>query len=218
MTADFAERERSAATAFAHMARDEGIERVVYLGGLGEPARSTSGAGRRPRRCSPAEGPPLTYFRAAMVIGAESESYRMLRYLVQRLPAMIAPSWLRNRTQPIAEADVLEYLAQAAERPETAGREVQIGGPDVVTYRELLERDGRRARHASPADGARPAAHAAAVLALDRPGHAGGRRRGAATDRGPGRRHRGEDPARLALRRGPDGRPRPSRARAEEGG
>ena len=84
------------------------------------------------------EGPPLTYFRAAMVIGAESESYRMLRYLVQRLPAMIAPSWLRNRTQPIAEADVLEYLAQAAERPETAGREIQIGGPDVVTYQELL--------------------------------------------------------------------------------
>ena len=84
------------------------------------------------------EGPPLTWFRAGMVIGPESESYRTLRYLVQRLPAMIAPAWLRNRTQPIAIEDVLAYLAQAAERPETAGREIQIGGPDVLTYAELL--------------------------------------------------------------------------------
>ena len=69
-----------------------------------------------------------------MVIGPESEGYRTLRHLVKRLPAMIAPAWLRNRTQPIAIDDVLAYLVQAAERPETAGREIQIGGPDVVTY------------------------------------------------------------------------------------
>ncbi len=136
---DFAERERSAATAFAHMARDEGIERVVYLGGLGDARSEHLRSRAETAKVLAREGPPLTYFRAAMVIGAESESYRMLRYLVQRLPAMIAPSWLRNRTQPIAEADVLEYLAQAAERPETAGSEIQIGGPDVVTYQELLE-------------------------------------------------------------------------------
>ena len=79
------------------------------------------------------------YFRAAMVIGAGSESYRTVRYLVERLPAMIAPAWLRNETQPIAIDDVLEYLAQAAERPEAAGREIQIGGPDVMTYAELLD-------------------------------------------------------------------------------
>ena len=85
------------------------------------------------------EGPPLTYFRAGMVIGAKSESYRTLRYLVERLPAMIAPAWLRNRTQPIAVADLLEYLAQAGERPESAGREIQIGGSDVVTYGGLLD-------------------------------------------------------------------------------
>jgi uncharacterized protein YbjT (DUF2867 family) len=135
---DFAEREHSAATAFAHMAREEGIERVVYLGGLGDARSEHLRSRAETAQVLAREGPPLTYFRAAMVIGAASESYRMLRYLVQRLPAMIAPSWLRNRTQPIAEADVLEYLAQAAERPETAGREVQIGGPDVVTYAELL--------------------------------------------------------------------------------
>ena len=75
-----------------------------------------------------------------MVIGAESECYRTLRYLVERLPAMIAPAWLRNRTQPIAIEDVLAYLAQAAERPRAAGREIQIGGPDVLTYGEMLDR------------------------------------------------------------------------------
>ena len=135
----FAERERQAASNFAALARDEGVERVVYLGGLGDEPSSEHLASRaETARVLADEGPPLTWFRAGMVIGPESESYRTLRYLVQRLPAMIAPAWLRNRTQPIAIEDVLAYLAQAAERPETAGREVQIGGPDVLTYAELL--------------------------------------------------------------------------------
>jgi uncharacterized protein YbjT (DUF2867 family) len=135
----FAERERRAAANFARMAKDEGVERVVYLGGLGD-ERSEHLKSRAATAATLAdEGPPLVYFRAAMVIGAASESYRTLRYLVERLPAMIAPSWLRNRTQPIAIDDVLEYLAQAAERPEAAGREIQIGGPDVMTYSELLD-------------------------------------------------------------------------------
>jgi uncharacterized protein YbjT (DUF2867 family) len=135
----FAERERRAATNFARMAKDEGVERVVYLGGLGD-ERSEHLKSRAATAATLAdEGPPLVYFRAAMVIGAASESYRTLRFLVERLPAMIAPSWLRNRTQPIAVDDVLEYLAQAAERPDAAGREIQIGGPDVMTYAELLD-------------------------------------------------------------------------------
>ena len=135
----FAERERQAAANFARMAKDEGVERVVYLGGLGD-ERSEHLKSRAATAATLAdEGPPLVYFRAAMVIGAASESYRTLRFLVERLPAMIAPSWLRNRTQPIAIDDVLEYLAQAAERPEAAGREIQIGGPDVMTYSELLD-------------------------------------------------------------------------------
>ena len=135
----FAERERRAAENFARMAREEGVERVVYLGGLGD-ERSEHLKSRAATAATLAEhGPPLTNLRAAMVIGAASESYRTVRYLVGRLPAMIAPAWLRNRTQPIAIADVLEYLVQAAERPEADGREVQIGGPDVLTYSELLD-------------------------------------------------------------------------------
>jgi uncharacterized protein YbjT (DUF2867 family) len=135
----FAERERRAAANFAGMAAAEGVERMVYLGGLGD-ARSEHLRSRAATAEALAEhGPPLVYFRAAMVIGAGSESYRTVRYLVERLPAMIAPSWLRNRTQPIAIDDVLEYLVQAAERPEAAGREVQIGGPDVLTYSQLLD-------------------------------------------------------------------------------
>jgi uncharacterized protein YbjT (DUF2867 family) len=135
----FAERERRAAANFAGMAAAEGVERIVYLGGLGD-ERSEHLRSRAATAEALAEhGPPLVYFRAAMVIGAGSESYRTVRYLVERLPAMIAPSWLRNRTQPIAIDDVLEYLVQAAERPEAAGREVQIGGPDVLTYSQLLD-------------------------------------------------------------------------------
>jgi uncharacterized protein YbjT (DUF2867 family) len=137
--ADFAERERRAASNFARMATDEGVERVVYLGGLGDESSEHLKSRAATARTLAEEGPPLTYFRAAMVIGSSSESYRTLRYLVERLPAMIAPRWLRNRTQPIAVRDVLEYLAQAAERPDAEGLEIQIGGPDVMTYAELLD-------------------------------------------------------------------------------
>ena len=134
----FAEREHRAASNFARMAKEEGVERVVYLGGLGD-ERSEHLRSRAATAATLAqEGPPLVYFRAGMVVGAESESYRTVRYLVERLPAMIAPAWLRNRTQPIAIDDVLEYLAQAAELPDAAGLEVQIGGPDVLTYSEVL--------------------------------------------------------------------------------
>jgi uncharacterized protein YbjT (DUF2867 family) len=135
----FADRERRAAENFARMARDEGVERVVYLGGLGD-ERSEHLKSRAATAEALAEhGPPLVYFRAAMVIGAGSESYRTVRHLVGRLPVMIAPAWLRNRTQPIAIDDVLEYLVQAAERPEAAGQAIQIGGPDVMTYADMLD-------------------------------------------------------------------------------
>jgi uncharacterized protein YbjT (DUF2867 family) len=137
---DFAERARRAAGNFAAMAREEGIERVVYLGGLGDRPTSEHLASREETgKVQAADGPPLTWIRAGMVVGPGSESYRALRYLVKRLPAMIAPSWLRNRTQPIADADVIEYLVQAGGRPASGGREIQIGGPDVVTYGELLD-------------------------------------------------------------------------------
>ena len=136
---DFAARERRAASAFARMAATEGVKRVVYLGGLGEPRSEHLRSRAETARVLASEGPTLTYLRASMVIGAQSESYRMLRYLVERLPAMIAPAWLRNRSQPIAAADMLEYLAQAGERGEAAGLEVQVGGADVLTYGHLLD-------------------------------------------------------------------------------
>lgn len=139
--ADFAARERQAAIAFARMASDEGVGRVVYLGGLGDRPQSEHLRSRHETALALREhGPPLTYFRASMVVGAKSESYRTLRYLVQRLPAMIAPAWLKNDTQPIAIDDALAYLVQAPSIAASAGREIQIGGPDVLTYADMLDR------------------------------------------------------------------------------
>ena len=137
---DFEERERRAARAFASMASGEDVGRVAYLGGLGEEPGSRHLRSRHETALILGEnGPPLTYFRAAMVVGAQSESYRTLRYLVQRLPAMIAPAWLKTPTQPIGVDDVVAYLSQAPDVPLSAGREVQIGGPDVLSYGEMLD-------------------------------------------------------------------------------
>ena len=123
------------------MARTEGIARVVYLGGLGDSRRSKHLRSRRETAVALARhGPPLTYFRAGMVVGAPSESYRTLRYLVERLPAMIAPAWLKNAMQPIAIDDTLSYLVQAPSIAGSTGREIQIGGPDVLSYGEMLDR------------------------------------------------------------------------------
>ena len=137
----FAEREQAGASNFAQMAKSEGVKRVVYLGGLGDESESEHLRSRhRTAQVLAAEGPPLTYFRAAMVVGAGSESYRTLRYLVGRLPVMIAPSWLRTDTQPIGIDATVEYLRRAPEVPESEGREVQIGGPDVLSYSAMLDR------------------------------------------------------------------------------
>jgi uncharacterized protein YbjT (DUF2867 family) len=139
--AGFSAREREGARNFARLAKREGVERVVYLGGLGDESESEHLRSRHETACAlAAEGPPLTYFRAAMVVGAGSESYRTLRYLVRRLPVMIAPTWLRSPTQPIGIDATVEYLRRAPEVPESTGREVQIGGPDVLSYAEMLDR------------------------------------------------------------------------------
>jgi uncharacterized protein YbjT (DUF2867 family) len=137
----FAERERIGAGNFAQMAKREGVERIVYLGGLGDESKSKHLRSRHETaRILAAKGPPLTYFRAAMIVGAGSESYRTLRYLVRRLPVMIGPSWLRIDTQPIGIDAAIGYLLRAPEIPESEGREVQIGGPDVLSYSEMLDR------------------------------------------------------------------------------
>ncbi|MGE5636852.1 MAG: NAD(P)H-binding protein [Nocardioidaceae bacterium] len=137
----FDERERQGALNFARMARRDGVRRVVYLGGLGDTSTSKHLRSRHETALTLAsEGPPLTYFRAAMVVGAGSESYRTLRYLVKRLPVMIAPAWLKTATQPIGIDDVIEYLRRAPDIAESEGREVQIGGPDVLSYGDMLDR------------------------------------------------------------------------------
>ena len=136
---EFEARERVAAENFARMAKREGIQRVVYLGGLGDHPRSEHLRSRQRTADLLAElGPPLTYLRAGMVVGAGSESYRTLRYLVQRLPAMIGPAWLEQPTQPIGIDDVVAYLRSVPDVHESTGREVQIGGPDVLTYGDML--------------------------------------------------------------------------------
>ncbi|HEX3263408.1 MAG TPA: NAD(P)H-binding protein [Solirubrobacterales bacterium] len=138
---DFERREAQAASNFARMAAADGVDRVVYLGGLGGEAASPHLRSRHhTAEILQAAGPPLTYFRAAMVVGAESESYRTLRYLVQRLPVMIAPTWLQTDTQPIGIDDVVAYLSRAPLVEESRGREVQIGGPDVLSYGDMLDR------------------------------------------------------------------------------
>jgi uncharacterized protein YbjT (DUF2867 family) len=138
---DFEEREKRTARNFAEMAKREGVHRVVYLGGLGDEPKSKHLRSRaQTAEVLREHGPPLTYFRAAMVVGGRSESYRTLRYLVQRLPAMIAPAWLKTPTQPIAVDDVVAYLRSAPDVPESEGREVQIGGPNVLSYGEMLDR------------------------------------------------------------------------------
>jgi uncharacterized protein YbjT (DUF2867 family) len=137
---DFEEQERTAARNFARMARDEEVERVAYLGGLGDqPGSKHLRSRHETAKVLEEHGPPLTYFRAAMVVGSKSESFLTLRYLVERLPAMIAPAWLKTPTQPIGIDDVVAYLAAAPEIAASEGREVQIGGPDVLSYGEMLD-------------------------------------------------------------------------------
>jgi uncharacterized protein YbjT (DUF2867 family) len=141
---DFDRRERLGATNFARMAKREGVGRIVYLGGLGDETKSKHLRSRHETAAIlAAEGPPLTYFRAAMVVGAGSESYRTLRYLAGRLPVMITPSWLFTATQPIGIDSTVKYLRLAPSVPESAGREVQIGGPDVLSYADMLDHMAR---------------------------------------------------------------------------
>ncbi|MGH2918767.1 MAG: NAD(P)H-binding protein, partial [Solirubrobacteraceae bacterium] len=138
---DFEQRERRAAEAFARMCAEAHIGRVVYLGGLGDKPGSKHLRSRHNTALALAEhGPPLTYFRASMVVGAGSESYRTLRHLVARLPVMITPRWLSTPTQPIDIDDVVAYLAAALWIEGSRGREIQIGGPDVLPYAQMLDR------------------------------------------------------------------------------
>lgn len=149
---DFEETDRLAARTFAAEARAAGVRRIVYLGGL-TPAdlpderlsphlRSRAEVGR----ILLASGVPTTVLRAAVVIGSGSASFEMLRYLTERLPVMVTPSWVGTRVQPIAVRDVLRYLVGSANMPSDVSRTFDIGGPDILTYREMMERYARVAR------------------------------------------------------------------------
>jgi uncharacterized protein YbjT (DUF2867 family) len=135
----YAERDRTGARNFAAAAKAAGVGRLIYLGGLGEPGSEHLRSRHETAMVLRQSGIPLTYFRAAAVLGAESESFRTVLYLVKRLPAMITPRWTTTRTQPIAIADVLAYLAGALDIPDSADREIEIGGPDVTTYGGLID-------------------------------------------------------------------------------
>jgi uncharacterized protein YbjT (DUF2867 family) len=145
----FDELEASMATTFADAAQSGGVGRIVYLGGLTPPGTESHDAAPLSLHLSSrlrvgeilrASGVPTAELRAAVIIGSGSASFEMLRYLTERLPAMVTPKWVRNRIQPIAIRDVLRYLVASADLPPEVNRAFDIGGPDVLTYADMMQR------------------------------------------------------------------------------
>ncbi len=139
---DYREQDRQMARGFAEAAERSGIERIIYLGGLGETGADLSEhlqSRREVEACLASGSTPVTVFRAAMIIGSGSASFEILRYLVERLPAMITPKWVRTDCQPIGIRNVLHYLVACLDVPETAGRTLDIGSPDVMSYQRIME-------------------------------------------------------------------------------
>ncbi|MFB6123273.1 MAG: NAD(P)H-binding protein [Haloferacaceae archaeon] len=143
---DFAERDRTAARNFARAASEAGVERVVYLGGLGEERDDLSPHLRSRREVEAVlrDGAyDLTTLRAAIIVGDGSASFELVRQLATKLPVMVTPKWVQTPCQPIAIDDVVAYLVGVLDAPETAGETYEIGGPEVLTYGEILSRTGR---------------------------------------------------------------------------
>lgn len=140
--ADFARRDRELAESFARAAKDAGVERIIYLGGLGGTDEDLSehlASRREVETALGVTGVPVTVLRAAVIIGSGSVSFEILRYLTERLPIMTTPRWVRTECQPIAIRDVLTDLVACLEKPETTGRVIEIGGPDVMPYAEMMQ-------------------------------------------------------------------------------
>ena len=138
----YAERDLALARRFASAAAAAGVERIIYVGGLGELGEGLSEhltSRREVERALASSEVPLTVFRAAMIIGSGSASFEILRYLVERLPVMVTPSWVKTESQPVAIADVLHWLVRCLDVPESAGKTLEIGGPDVLAYRDLMK-------------------------------------------------------------------------------
>ena len=150
-SADFEDKDAEAARTFARAAADAGVERVVYLGGLGRDGDELSPHLRSRRQVEQllaSTGVPVTTLRAGIVVGHGGVSWEITRQLVAHLPAMVTPRWVHTRTQPIAVADVVRYLVGVLEAPEAEGRAFDVGGPEVLEYLEMLTRvaeiQGRR--------------------------------------------------------------------------
>jgi uncharacterized protein YbjT (DUF2867 family) len=146
-TSRFEDTDRANAVNLADAARAAGVRRLVYLGGLAPDGTDELSAHLRSRlevgEALLASGVPTAVLRAAVIIGSGSASFEMLRYLTERLPAMVTPRWVDTRIQPIAIRDVLRYLVGAAGLPPEVSRSFDIGGPDVLTYREMMQRYAR---------------------------------------------------------------------------
>ena len=138
----FEHHDRATARAFADAAHAAGVGRIVYLGGLGGGTETTSPHLRSRAEVGDlllASGVPTVVLQAAVIIGSGSASFEMLRNLTERIPAMVTPRWVSNRIQPIAIRDVLRYLVAAASLPRDVSRAFDIGGPDILTYREMMQ-------------------------------------------------------------------------------
>ena len=149
--ADFLRKDAEAARTFAAAAGTAGLRRIVYLGGLGDDADALSAhlrSRREVEKLLAAGGVPVTTLRAGIIVGHGGISWEMTRQLVEHLPAMLTPRWVRTRTQPIAVCDVVRYLVGVLDAPVEGSRSFDIGGPDVLQYVEMLRRvaaiEGRR--------------------------------------------------------------------------
>ncbi|MBI5483850.1 MAG: NAD(P)H-binding protein [Deltaproteobacteria bacterium] len=144
--AGFERRDREAAGNFTRAAERAGVRRVIYLGGLGETGDQLSEHLRSRLEVADilhAGKFSTTFLRAAVIVGAGGASFELVRGLVKRLPVMITPRWVSTKCQPIAVNDVISYLAGCLADERTAGRTFDIGGPEVMTYREMMERFAR---------------------------------------------------------------------------
>ena len=138
----FEARDRKTALTFSQAAREGGVGRIVYLGGLypeGEELSPHLASRTEVGEILVASGVPTTVLRAAVILGSGSASFEMMRYLTERLPAMTVPRWVENRIQPIAVRDVLRYLVGSAAMPSDVSRGFDIGGPEVLTYRQMMQ-------------------------------------------------------------------------------
>jgi len=140
---DFERKDATGAAAFGEAAARAGLQRIVFLGGLGDDADNLSAHLRSRREVEKllgAGGVPVTVIRAGIIIGHGGISWELTRQLVEHLPVMITPRWVATRTQPIAVGDVVQYLAGVLEQPKTSGRVYEAGGPEVLRYSTMLRR------------------------------------------------------------------------------